>query len=120
MTPEQINIAIAEALGIDTSLADVCQCGDPIKKGWGHEGHCATPMLFIDNYHGDLNAMHEAKMTLTPKQRVEYQVNLCIAQGHPCESDPHWRQGDCARRGLFATAAEEAQAFLRTVGKWEQ
>jgi hypothetical protein len=58
----------------------------------------------------DLNAMHEAEKVLTQKQSDEYRINLTLL----CHYQSHavWR-GD-----VHATAAQRAESFLRTIGKW--
>ncbi len=98
MNPQEINKRIAKFhLGIFP-----WEGGDT--GGWTNEDgdECDPPM----NYHGDLNAMHEAEKVLTKEQEDEYTVTLCI------EVQPEPR--------LFhATAAQRAEAFLRTIGKWE-
>ena len=53
----------------------------------------------IPDYLNDLNAMHEAEQTLDGNQRLPY---LVLLQGH-----------------CFPTAAQRAEAFLRTIGKWK-
>lgn len=64
----------------------------------------------LPGYLNDLNAMHEAEKVLHPERPhsnpwVSYRLNcLKIA-------------GDCS---LHATAAQRAEAFLRTLGKWEE
>lgn len=58
----------------------------------------------LPNYTTDLNAMHEAEKTLTPIQATTYFVMLDEL---------------LEDRVVFATAAQRAEAFLRTIGKWE-
>lgn len=62
---------------------------------------------WIPDYLSDLNAMHEAEKALTDDQFFDYLDRLTITAGK-------------ALRGLScATAAQRAEAFLRTIGKWE-
>ena len=106
MTNEQINIAIAEACGWDF---DPIECAE-----WGsRQRWCKSPHGKIVFRHGtpdycnDLNAMHEAERTMgDPQLWVEYQSYLSDAMGHV-----GWV--------YHATAAERAEAFLKTIGKWE-
>lgn len=59
------------------------------------------------NYCNDLNAMHEAeKMLKNQFTTIEeaYWRNLNQVKPHP----------------IYATAAQRAEAFLRTLGKWEE
>lgn len=110
MTPEQINIAIAEHLGLD-----VCREPDPTggrwnkafftpdaaairRKNWPNSASVRT----VPNYCGDLNAMHEAEKSLS--DMIDYYGEL---------------EGVCNfTLPICATAAQRAEAFLRTVGKW--
>ena len=92
MTPEQQRIAIAEACSEDN---------DSIVRG------------LIPDYPFDLNAMHEAEKII-PRQlfHVDY-----------------WQKGYGRFQQILssltitpysATAAQRAEAFLRTIGKWEE
>ena len=56
------------------------------------------------DYCSDLNAMHEAEKVLSSTQQDEYWDRLTD------EEVDH----------LFATARQRAEAFLRTLGKWNQ
>jgi len=59
------------------------------------------------NYLNDLNAMHEAENVLTSEQVTSYVYSL--------ESmNERWSTP------AFATASQRAEAFLRTIGKWEE
>jgi hypothetical protein len=75
----------------------------------------------IPDYLNDLNAMHKAVMTLSFDDRTNFRKNLqymIAPQTKPGmglvlmskESYDLW---------FFATAAQRAEAFLRTIGKWE-
>jgi hypothetical protein len=55
----------------------------------------------------DLNAMHEAEKALTEEQINRYITTLCL-EVQPTPMLHH------------ATAAQRAEAFLRTIGKWEE
>ena len=54
----------------------------------------------------DLNAMHEAEESLTENDR--HMMGFWLA--HYTELGTYWR----------ATARQRAEAFLRTLGKWEE
>jgi hypothetical protein len=56
------------------------------------------------NYCGDLNAMHEAEKMLTPTQIEDYIIEVMQFSHEP----------------IIATARQRAEAFLRTLGKWEE
>ena len=95
MTPEAQRIAIAEA------------CGIVSKDKWG--SLYKTPRGILrdcPDYPTDLNAMHEAEKVLTLPERRKYRKTLL---GH-CEP---------ASIAIHATAAQRAEAFLLTIGKWE-
>lgn len=68
------------------------------------------------NYPADLNAMHEAENVLTGEQRRSYSGHLCRIIG-PRGYDEWSGLYDFAL--LSTTAAQRAEAFLRTIGKWE-
>jgi len=93
MKLEQQRIAIAEACG------------------WGvFENTRSTDLL---DYCNDLNAMHEAEDVMTEMQRCDYSNHLYdLARKHQ-EVTKKWRY-------LSMTAAQRAEAFLRTINKWEE
>jgi hypothetical protein len=99
MTDEQINGAIAEA------------CGWKIDKrglGWlSPKGCYAEP----PDYCTDLNAMHEAEKVIAPKNWNNHSTKWWNYCKH--------LQGDDINQSVHATARERAEAFLRTLGKWE-
>jgi hypothetical protein len=91
MKPEAQRIAIAEACGWKWF-----QKGHP-----EHDVHWQSPQgdyTNLPNYLNDLNAMHEAEETLNGQQ-----------------SDAYFR-----RITSWATATQRAEAFLRTIGKWQE
>jgi hypothetical protein len=91
MTKEQINIAIAQACGID------------IEKYVMEEGGINTSAL--PDYCNDLNAMHEAEKALTRNQHETYYKHLNYNHNRRA---PIWH----------TTAAQRAEAFLKTIKKW--
>lgn len=99
MTPEQQRITIAVACGW-TSRKD-------IERFWR-----AVDAAGIPDFLNDLNAMHEAEKILTKVQRTAY-VNILWKKCALEHLDPYeW--------SVSATAAQRAEAFLRTIGKWEE
>ena len=62
----------------------------------------------IPDYLNDLNAMHEAEKTLTDKAHEEFRLNL------------YDLIRDDSRLIVSSTASQRAEAFLRTIGKWEE
>jgi hypothetical protein len=90
MKPHRQRIAIAKACGFKWSeYSD--ELGQLVAE-------------FIPNYLNDLNAIHEAEKVLNNVQRERYRTELVYSQ---------------AGRDVFATAAQRAEAFLITIGKWE-
>jgi hypothetical protein len=97
MTPEQQRTAIAEACGWKTGYRD--------PEAW-HP---------LPDYLNDLNAMHDAEKVLDPKGKdgsYEYWLRTVC----------HIPERESANGRYFyrATAAQRAEAFLRTIGKWEE
>jgi hypothetical protein len=105
MTDQQINQRIAEACG----WTDIHDSGPwhnhtlwgypPIKPGQGGNAY-----KYLPNYCTDLNAMHEAEHKLPYVQLCNY-IDLLI------EFSPE---------AAVATSRQRAEAFLRTLGKWEE
>jgi hypothetical protein len=106
MTPEKQRIAIAEACGYTHVRIVKCIEGPP-DHCIGH--HPAQPHS-IPDYLNDLNAMHEVEKALTEGQRIDY-----VAK-HLWEIVP---AKYCFAHYFWSTAAQRAEAFLRTIGKWE-
>jgi hypothetical protein len=95
MTDEQINAAIAEACGwVPDCDRGIC---------WDQHG---AAIITPPNYCKDLNAMHEAEKALSPNQWNDY----ALALNEVCW---HWAL-------IHAPARQRAEAFLRTLGKWEE
>jgi hypothetical protein len=90
MTPESQRIAIAEACGWKTGYRD--------PEAW-HP---------LPDYLNDLNAMHDAEKVLFGRNdwsSCKYDEYLDVATSS-------WKWN--------ATASQRAEAFLRTIGKWEE
>ena len=100
MTPEKQRIAIAEACG----WKGCPRCSDP---------ECAYNV--IPKYLTDLNAMHEAENNLEGMNKAEFAVQLSRVAGKD------WPNGigGGSFTHVHTTAAQRAEAFLRTIGKWE-
>lgn len=116
MTPEQQRIKIAEVRGWSNvkiyprSESNKRHSGDTESIGigcrhpsWGG-GSCSVP-----NYPYDLNAMHEAESALNLNQWDAYESHL---------------KSITAQAGVYspirATAAQRAEAFLRTLNLWTE
>ena len=111
MTLEQQRISIAESCGWKCN-------GHPEQLaatvGWEFacqfvltpEGKLVTHNS-IPDYLTNLNAMHEAEKVLTNEQ-LEVYCNILHKPNHGV----YW--------AIHATASQRAEAFLRTIGKWEE
>jgi hypothetical protein len=101
MNKEEQRIAIAEACGFTSDSWCLTT------NGW----------LFADtvpDYLNDLNAMHEALKTLNEDQMVSMDHHLDVVVGNG-------KQGLNYEYFLWsATAAQLAEAFLFTIGKWKE
>jgi len=104
MTNQQINIAIAELCGW-TEISHYTQAVD----GWyGYEPEDG-PHSQVPDYCNDLNAMRKAMLTLTNKQGFGFLWYL---------NDMGFVGGDWELLTLDSQVL--AEAFLKTLGKWEE
>jgi hypothetical protein len=115
MTPEQQRIAIAEACGWKLTYPG-CETSN-WKSPVGQAGFLSPP-----NYLNDLNAMHEAEKILTGSQ---YDNFVCYLL--PKEEQRHYNSwglegvSSISPRLLVSpTAAQRAEAFLRTLNLWTE
>lgn len=103
MTDQQINVAIHEALGNPIGCP---RCSDP---------ECSYNRGL--NYCSDLNAMHEACESVFSESNAwstfVYKLSKIICAGH-------YTDHDTLIMTNRATARQRAEAFLRTLGKWEK
>jgi len=119
VNPEQQRVAIAEACGWKEIRAEI----DWLPKEltgiftWPHPTDAEKIKYFINrkpipDYLNDLNAMHEAEKVLTVDQLIDQAEWLGASSNEmPIKS---WAVL------LRATAAQRAEAFLRTIGKWKE
>jgi hypothetical protein len=116
MSDEQINIAIAEACGWN----DVQRPNNEFGRrayGWMRTEHGnRTLETQIPNYCNDLNAMHGAEETLDLQKAGVFAEQLRVTVYRTTRL-PHVDSGSFAH--VHATARDRAEAFLRTIGKWE-
>ena len=97
MKPELQRIRIAEARGFDES--HWLELGGGIVLGTS---------ACLPDYPNDINAMREAMKTLSPKMRVMFCRHL-----NDMGISGEWDM-------LTATAAQLAEAFLRTLNLWKE
>jgi hypothetical protein len=113
MTPDAQRIAIAEACGfrdvkhdewevVDIDAREVARCE-------ALRGTLNGERERVPDYLHDLNAMHDAEELLNSDQRCDYWSLLDDIVGRP----------DHLFRLVHATAPERADAFLKTIGRWE-
>ena len=114
MNKEKQRIAIAEACGLPKPYS---MCFGKVPNTLCHSVMVTNGVkhgMPIPDYLNDLNAMHEAEKVLSLGEHYNqtggfglYVQNLDFVR--------------CGRKHLIeATAAQRAEAFLRTVGKWEE
>lgn len=105
MRPEKQILVIAEACGW-TDHFPKGGGGILLPYKWGNT-HTDEKSVDLPDYLNDLNAMHEAEKVLNEKQ--EHIMN-----------DTLWDLMSGRKYLWHATAAQRAEAFLKTIGKWEE
>ena len=103
MTDEQMNKAIAEAGGRRQKP----------NGEWFPDNGLTVGSQGIPDYCADLNAIHGAEKVLNYSKEKIYFANLQEIVG-----DLIWYRDP--RQNYRATARQRAEAFLRTLGKWEE
>ena len=106
MTKDQINISIAEHCGFTDIMWPTGfhqKMSDEKSKQAGGRWRFQIP-----DYCNDLNAMREAEETLTGLLLDKY-VDNCMAEVE------YWPS-----HLLYLSARRRAEAFLQTIGKWEE
>ena len=98
MSDGEINAAIAEACGWHTIA---------FNRGWVKVGDGETQAM-IPDYCNCLNAMHEAEKVLLSGYWMRYCECLTYLLGKSVYASVH------------TGARDRAEAFLRTLGKWEE
>ena len=110
MTPEAQRIAIAEACGIKPTTAKRLEDGRTILV-------YLSDGKWLPDYTNCLNAMHEAWNTLDRRQKDVFAGFLGDIVGG-AQRDFGATKINCTTAILGATAAQRAEAFLKTIGKW--
>lgn len=113
MNPEQQRIAIAEACGWKLKSNGLSPMWSWQNENLNHRIKWVAHKVMasqgvLPDYLNDLNAMHEVEKTLTDKAHEEFRLNLYDVIG------------DDSRLIVSSTAAQRAEAFLLTIGKWEE
>lgn len=112
MTNEEINIAIAESLGlIRHPNSDWKRHGVQIWFEKDGETRCKLP-----NYAADLNACHEFEKALDEMLAVHIRgVGVCT------KAEIYYDMlGGLCDQPVRATARQRCEAYLRTIGKWKE
>lgn len=102
MSDEEINQAIAEALGRKYHKPTEAE----LKRGSYYQ--------YEPNYCGDLNAMNQSERCLPATERDVYQDWLARVV------DRERRMATVTWLCINSTARQRAEAFLRTLGKWQE
>ena len=128
MTPEAQRIAIAEACGWEIPTPEEWRYQDSQPRGWIKNGSnnfgewraaSAKGTLYdLPDYVYDLNAMHEA-CCLTFNNATEWAGFACQLCQVVLGQGKGYSIGEQMVALCKATAAQRAEAFLRTIGKWE-
>lgn len=109
MTDQEMNKRIAEWCGWQISQ-DNSQFKMPGDKFWRGRGYNSI-FKCIPNFCRDLNDMHEAEKVMKEEQQTTY-------------ADTLFNRGDEGCGWMFnvahATARQRAEAFLKTIGRWEE
>ena len=108
MTPEEQRIAIAKACGwkkghLDASGYDI----------WINPNGAEQYISYVPHYPDDLNAMHKAEKACLDTDSMN-PISYCPyadALQDVCFDKTHW---------WCATAAQRAEALLRTLGLWQE
>jgi hypothetical protein len=126
MTDQEINLAIAECCGWVHVKGEEPRYGGSFERaGWiSPKGrfHASDWTRKTDNglpsYCSDLNAMHEAEMSLTKEQYRAFHDEISRwASSITTVEEGLWLY---ERRLSSATARQRSEAFLRTLGKWRE
>ncbi len=115
---EQQRIKIAEAMGWGFVPSGDDANGNAFPESWIHEdGSEAFDANGLPDYLNDLNLMHEAEKALEGLERDSLYPRY-LSHTYSKERGAHPMEFEkCA---VFCTAAQRAEAFLRTLGLWEE
>ena len=115
MTDQEINIAIAEAVGFVPMVEQTI----PYRNIWSKMGitYCECD---LPDYCNDLNAMHEAEKTLARENLLDIYTEM-LSLIHEVDRGYFTRinWGHAAELAT-ATARQRAEAFLKCKGLWRE
>lgn len=113
MTPEKQRIAIAKACGWTAFKEEIHPA---ITYLWAFPPEDEGSFDIVPDYLTDLNAIHEAEKVLDDAKWFEYMLNLMDV----CQRHFDLGKWTCVQVCMSATAAQRAEAFLRTLNLWEE
>jgi len=111
MNDQQINTAIAEACGWERGNSSLQQ--EWLRPSRKEHRTCVSSWVTVEglpDYCNDLNAMHEAWLSLSDKDKFACDKELMrvlVAS----KDGPYWMTN--------STAKQRAEAFLKAIGKWK-
>jgi hypothetical protein len=115
MKPKEQRKAIAEACGWiinDDGVTGISPIN--VEQGLTNPKICSWK---LPDYLNDLNAMHEAEKILIEQgfqdRWLDELVEVVVG------ANVHWSDYHCFPQVNRATATQRAEAFLKTIGKWE-
>jgi hypothetical protein len=129
MTPDEINIAIAEWRGVwvyQEPIRDVrvVILGDPRNPGDSPPAYTSgQPILSLElkdasevpNYYGSLDAIHEAAKRV-PKRKEYAHMLYRVVNSLATDAYVHW--SDIGEDIFDATAPQRCEALLKTIERW--
>lgn len=117
MSPEAQRIAIAEVCGYRYGESKPFWMATPVGQPF-----VACSVDKLPDYLNDLNALREAEKVLKSYQAEEYVIQLASILLNEASRDLLTYEQTANWYNVFvllnATAAQRAEAFLRTLGKW--
>jgi hypothetical protein len=120
MTSEQINQRIAEACGWKMCCQEAIDGNWRTKDKWVAAPDGTSQLRHdIPDYHCDLNEMREAENTLSAEDQDVFAARLADVCGITEMDRDNWSEAEDFIL-LHATAPQRAEAFLRTLGEWEE
>lgn len=111
VSPEAQRIAIAEACGWNPPPEEI---GNQTHGGGRFMSSEEWRQAHIPDYLNDLNAMHEAEKISSDNNQMKFRGELIDMM------IPKYGFESACLLAIHATAAQRAEAFLRTIGKWEE
>jgi hypothetical protein len=117
MSPEKQRIAIAEVRGYTHVRIVKCIEGPPDHC----IGHHSTQPHSVPDYINDLNAMHDVEKNFSASSdQMRYAFNLLNVMKLQVKYEDDDLNVDYCWHACTATAAQRAEAFLKTLNLWEE